>query len=472
VVGSISYSGAQKAISSCSITNWIPSKMPRDGPTTHSDIFSLYLLYTAETEPPIQYHRWCYLTGLGALIGRKAHIDMGVVGRVFPNIYAMLLGEPAARKSTAIKMIKKQLAAAGFDAFSADKTSKEKFLLDLEGLEEDDNSGTSGSATSQTGRPKREKYDLTTADNLWGSSQDGSEPREVFIVADEFNEFAGPGNLDFYTTLGNLWDFDSPNQPFSQRLKNSRSVSIFQPTISILSGNTPELFARAFPPEAIGSGFLSRLLLIHGERSGRRITFPPPPDPILGSAITSFCQKLSSQQPGKMEIGAEAATMLDSIYHTEDSSPVTDIRFKAYSNRRFTQLLKLSIILSCAKFQKEVTSEDVLQANTILSHAEILMPKAMGEFGKARNSDVANKVMDVIERAVAPIGVKEIWAQVHKDLGNMRDLTELLIGLQTADRIQAVTGFKGSGFLPKKLPRKEIKFVDWSFLTQEERDMI
>ena len=444
--------------------------MPRDG-KYGSDIFANYLLYTKDTEPPVIYHRWCYLTSLGATIGRKAHIDLGVVGRVFPTMFIMLLGEPAARKSTAIKIAKRTLGSSGYDKFSADKTTKEKFLLDLEGVSDellDENEADGG----QRSKGKKQTYDATTAENLWGNSIDEREAREVFIVADEFNEFSGTNNLDFFTTLGNLWDFDSPEQPFTQRLKNSRSVSIYQPTISILAGNTPELFARCFPPEAIGSGFLSRLLLVHGERSGRRITFPPPPDAILAESITNYLRQLSTFAPGKLQLSAPAMEVLDDIY--QNHNPLTDIRFKAYNNRRFTQLLKLCIILACGKFQSEVEFEDVIQANTILSHAELLMPRAMGEFGKNKNSDVVNKIMDVLDRATKPMTMKGIWTEIggNSTLNKVVELVELMRGLVESDKVQQVAGTGGTGFLPKKAVRKEPKHVDWEYLSKEERDML
>jgi len=373
----------------------------------------------------------------------------------------MLLGEPAARKSTSVKMLRKLLASSGYGNFAADKTSKEKFLLDLEGITED---------VETYGKRKTDNkgYDPITAENLWGA--EGTDPREVFIVADEFNEFAGSGNMEFYTTLGNLWDYDNPTQPFTQRLKNSRSVSIYQPTISLLSGNTPELFARAFPPEAIGSGFLSRLLLIHGERSGRRITFPPPPDLVLGESLTSHFRALREYKPGEVTKSIGAEKLLDKIYQEEE--PPTDVRFKAYQQRRFTQLMKISLILAVARFQSQIEEENVLEANTILSHAELLMPKAMGEFGKSKNSDIANKVISVIERATRPITIKEIWVQVHRDLPSPKELPDILAGLVQADKLQIVTGQRHNGYLPKKAPRREPKYVDWNLLTQEERDMI
>jgi hypothetical protein len=374
----------------------------------------------------------------------------------------MLLGEPAARKSTSIKMVKRVLSSSGYNKFSADKTSKEKFLLDLEGLTEDE-SDTEGTKKS------KKVYNLQTAENLWGGS-DSNEPREVFIIADEFNEFAGPGNLDFFTTLGNLWDFDSPEQPFSQRLKNSKSVSICQPTISILSGNTPELFARAFPPESIGSGFLSRLLLIHGERSGRRITKPPPPDELLGGSLSSYLSRLHSIETHRLEVSGAADSLLDSIYQSELGVP--DIRFKAYSNRRFNQLYRISIILATAQFSTEVSYENVLQANTILTHAELQMPKALGEFGKGKNSDIANKIMDYIDTASGIITPKELWIQVSTDLNSQKDMMDIVAGLIQAEKLQTIQTSHGSGFLPKKKIREPPKFIDWQFLSKEEKDQV
>ena len=48
----------------------------------------------------------------------------------------MLIGHPGARKSAAIKAARKIISGAGYSTYSAEKTSKEKFLLDLEGAED------------------------------------------------------------------------------------------------------------------------------------------------------------------------------------------------------------------------------------------------------------------------------------------------------------------------------------------------
>jgi hypothetical protein len=99
------------------------------------------------------------------------------------------------------------------------------------------------------------------------------------------------------------------------------------------------------------------------------------------------------------------------------------------------------------------------------------MPKALGEFGKSKNSDVTNKIMSYMDTLVAPANIKEIWKQIHNDV-SMKECFELVQGLQQADKIQTVTLGKLSGFLPKKVVRRDPKYVDWMFLTKEERDQL
>lgn len=433
-----------------------------------------YVEYTKESEPPFTYHRWCAISMVGALLGRSVWFEHGHF-RVFPNLYVMLLGEPGARKSTAIKIMKRIAANAGYDKFAADKTTKEKFLLDLEGHVTDE------MQDALNNKKAGKNYDAIMEANLWGTEGLAArEPRETLIAADEFNEFAGTGNLEFYTTLGNLWDWDNEDAPFTQRLKNSRSVSIYQPTISILGGNTPENFSRAFPPEIIGQGFLSRMLLIHGERSKRKYTFPPVPEKDKTDAIVSFTRGILQRKTvGAVSRSREADALFDSIYR--EWQELGDIRFRSYSTRRFTQLLKLSIIVcasnllqsSNASGEREhgasftITEQDVIVANTILSAAEFSMPRALGEFGKSKYSDVSNKILDLLISSRKPMKIHDIWKEVNRDLEKLSQLGDIMAALQQAEKIQYI---KDTGFLPKRAVPKKAKFVDWSLLTEEERN--
>lgn len=372
----------------------------------------------------------------------------------------MFVGESGTRKSTSIKMMRRLCSAAGYDKFAAEKTSKEKFLQDLSGQ------------VDPSMIKKGQDIDDITNTNLWGDDFSDKTPREVFIVADEFNEFTGSANYEFHTTLGNLWDWDDENLPFSSSFKNG-SVKIWQPTVSILAGNTQEGFSRAFPPDTVGQGFLSRMLLIHGVKSGRRITFPTIPSEEDTQRIVTTLMRIRGKNAfGELSFEEEAKRALTEIY--EGWTDLPDIRLVSYSTRRFTQLLKIALIISCARFERTITLNSVIYSNTILSAAELNMPRALGEFGKAKNSDINNKVISYLEKAIKPVRLAELWKNVG--VGNLAkppELAELLQGLKLADKIQWIDiGPENSGWMGKRIIDNSSKFVDWSLLTDEERSYI
>lgn len=415
--------------------------------TQGENFITQYLSYVGETEAPIFYHRWSMLSAVGAYLGRQYSFPFGH-SELFPNLYVMLIGDPGARKSTAIKLAKKILTGAGYTTISADRSSKEKFIMDLAGEEADANGNS---------------VDDILDKNLWGDTN-GDKDAEMYVACDEFNDFIGLGNLEFISLLGTMWDFAGD---YKHRTKTSKSICVHNPTISILGGNTPVSFANAFPPDTLGQGFFSRLLLIYGESTGKKIPFPEIPSVAATSHITRELQRIKLTSRGQAKITPKAKVLLEKIYNTY--KPIDDARFISYSNRRFTHLLKLCLVISACDFAVVVDEEHVVEANTLLTHTEHLMPKALGQFGKARNSDVTHKIMTVLTDAEAPMQVKDIWKHVHNDIEKLNDLVDMLRNLLAADKIFNVNG----GYLAKARKIVEISndMIDYSFLTEEERGM-
>lgn len=415
-----------------------------------SDFFSEYIAYTSDTEAPTIFHRWAAISAVGALLGRNFFVPHGHFV-IYPNLYCMLLGVPATRKSTAVKIAKKLVRMAGYTAFAADKSTKEKFILDLAGQDFDP-------ATKETSILEQ---------NLWGpeNSDLESQVTEMYVMADEFNDFFGNNILDFVSFLGNLWDY---NGVFENKVKNSSSVKIPNPTISILGGNTPTGFSLAFPPEIIGQGFFSRLLLIYAEPTGKRITFPKEPPLEQTTQLVKHMMEIRARVLGKAILTPGAEHLLDKIY--KHWKGIDDVRFDSYCNRRLNHLLKLCLIHAAAGGSNTLTEEVVVYAHTVLCHAEHFMPKALGEFGKAKYADTSHKVISIIEQNPDRITtIKEIWKKVHNDLESMNQLSEILRKLLGAEKIQSVKG----GFLPnrKTLTQYIDGTVDFSLLTENERNM-
>lgn len=416
------------------------------------DIFSQFLAVNRETESPAVYYRWSLLASIGAMLGRNVYLKHGH-SNIYPNLYTMLIGTAGTRKSTPIKLCKKLLRQAGYTTIAADKTSKEKFLVDLEGSEDDGTGKTVDDILDQ---------------NIFGV-KDESIPREMFVMADEANDFFGHNNIEFLSLLGNLWDFEGS---FTYRIKTGKSLCIPDPTISILSANTPTGFAMGFPSEILGQGFFSRLLIIHGESTGRRIEDPEGLDDETITYFIRYLQSIRAHTAGRIERNGEAKVLCSRIYSSYAS--VGDPRFESYSNRRHTQLLKLSLIYCTSRFGTEISADDVIKANTILSHAERYMPKALGEFGKSKSSDVSHKIVSLVESNTDSGKVtsfKDILKALHQDIERASDLSVLVQKLCAADKIQAVEG--GMGFLAKRrvIEQVDSSLLDLSILTEEEKGM-
>lgn len=418
------------------------------------DFLSSYLHYASDTEVPAVFHRWAAITSVGAFLGRRYYFNHGHF-TITPNIYCMLVGVSGTRKSTAIKLLKKLIQQAGYTTIAADKTTKEKFILDLAGENDDETSSI------KSGK----QIDDFLSDNLWGDDESTLPDAEVYIMADEFNDFFGNGNIEFVSLLGTLWDYAGV---YRNRIKNGKSVSINNPTISILGGNTPTNISLAFPTEVIGQGFFSRLLFIYGEPNGKKITFPKPPNPEATKAITEYLRLIKTRVVGPATLTPDAEKILERIYKA--NLGVDDQRFDSYTTRRLTHLIKLCLVISACRLSTEISKADVIYANTILSHAEHFMPKALGEFGKAKHSDVSHKIVSLVEKNLAVVSFKEIWKHVSADLEKMADLSVLLQNLVAAEKLQSIPG---KGFLAnRKMVDEDVGgLVNYSLLTHEEREM-
>ena len=139
----------------------------------------------------------------------------------------------------------------------------------------------------------------------------------------------------FIDLLGVLWDYDGI---YKARLKNSKSVFIKDPTVSLLGGNTSSNFAKAFPPEVIEQGFLSRLLLISGKPTGVKIDEPQPPSADISTDLQILLREITLLN-GPVSKTKEATEALAIIYRSWN--PLQDARFTFYSSRRFTHLQML-----------------------------------------------------------------------------------------------------------------------------------
>lgn len=211
--------------------------------------------------------------------------------------------------------------------------------------------------------------------------------------------------------------------------------------------------------------------MVYGEGTRAKVAFPVPPaqeDTLLVQQLLSDIRVLCV---GNCTMEPAAQRLAEQVYLAWKGIP--DTRFEYYGNRRFTQLLKLAAVHAAARIVMErkrsntVVLSDIVAANTVLTAAEHEMPKALGEFGKSKNSAVVHTILEILNRANKPVEFQELYKAVSRDVGAMRDFAPLIQSLQVANKIQLVN----KGYLPiRAAPEKYfMEAIDWQYLTEEER---
>ena len=381
---------------------------------------------------------WAGLSCIAAQLARNVYIPFGN-GKIYPNLYVMFVGDPGKRKSTAIKDLKKRIKAAGYQNICGDKVTMQKYLLDLAGV----------------GEGSIEDSNITEF-NL-GITLGTNDYVESYINQDEFSDFIGINNYPFISLLGNFWDID---EPYVYRTKNGQSIEIPSPIVNILGATTPSQFNTIFPPAISEQGFLSRLIIVNIPESKRKIARPLPSD---ASVIEKVVDGLKAVRKlsGELVMSDAVWAKLEEIYLSWQ--PVEDTRFAHYSTRRHTQLLKLCILATCSRYTVEMSVDDVVFANTLLSFTEHFMPQALGQFGKNKDGDVNSKVISYLRSSFPTAkSLQDIIIPISTET-DVLSLQKILTNLVVAEKVVATSNGK---YLPKLPSYKDIKtsHVDWNML--------
>lgn len=370
------------------------------------------------TESPIVYHDWAILTALGAALSRNVWLEFGIE-KVYPNLYTILLGPAAGRKSSAINFARKTIDLAGFKAFAKDKSSKEKFLADL----------AKGFGVKKTYGPT-DIEELLETEGVEDALLAGPASN-VLIAAGELLDFLGPADLPFITLLTNLWD----NLPkYEQPKLTGNDVTVVKPTVSMLGGATSTTFSTIFPPEIIGGGMLSRSIIVKADGRRQSLTLPPAPDVQLYSAVVDLIVEMRKMQ-GPVSYTPEAYKLIDQIYKAEH--PLMDTRFDTFVGRRHMQLHKLCIILACTALSNKIDVDMVIYANTILHEVELGMNRALGDFGLSELNAKANTIIRMLD--AKPCHAATLWKALAGDFKDKTEFSNVMHKLKSSGRLDTLS---------------------------------
>lgn len=394
-------------------------------PTTNSSpapkqsFFRSYIDYVGNTESPDIYHRWTAVSMIASTLARSYWMDMGTF-LTYPNMYIMLQGLPAVRKSSAIRVGNKILKASGYDKFASDRMSREMFITEMYHL-------------------NKVNADNYSFEELLEMTIDPDPVSEITVHAGEFLDFIGQGDKDYLMLFTNLWD----NAPSYKNPKlTSKTVVVSKPTINILGASTPETLNMAFPPEVLDSGTLSRFLFIHSAGTGKKVLIPKAPDPNKAVPLVQLLRDIRDQVKGPATMSPEAQDALDYLYKNYEK--LEDQRFGHYNARRLDHLIKLCLIVSASRLSTTISERDVLIANTMLGAAEYGMPKALGHFGRSKISIIQHMLIEYLEELGRPVVLKDIYSKFSTHFSKEVDFLTMAFDMQHAGSLIGVKDEDGN----------------------------
>lgn len=361
-----------------------------------------WLKYCGGSESPFLFNLWSGLTTVSACLGRRSFLEVGRF-RYVPNMYVMLIGPPAVRKSSAGSIGKKLLDKYTDIKFGPTDTAGKKQGLIASYVrnyttEEEDAILDSSILEEAANNAEQAIQNAFAVSRVSKSKKKPKAPQELYIFADELTDFIGLNQIEMIGMLTSLY---YPQDKYEYTLAKSVSY-LYKPCLTLLGCTTPTSLAAHLPPASIGQGFTSRTIMVYEGRAMAKVYPAPKLDPELELAIGAQLTELQHWEE-EFTLAEDASKMLEYLYMNYRPN-INDTRFITYEQRREDHINKLCMVLAAAEGRTEIKGIDVTDAHMILQATEANMPNALGEVGMDRLTIAKQSMKEMIE-ASWPMGV-------------------------------------------------------------------
>lgn len=409
-------------------------------PIIKNDFLLTHLKYVHNTESPILMHVWSAIMAASAAMGRHVWIDSGA-RRLYANNYCLLVGPPGTRKNSAINVAVDLLRKNTQVKFAPDDTGGQRQGL-IAAIENSTDNKMKTDFDDLVSDPKNFGVeDLAILGNInLNLKKDDPDKHAMFINATEFGSFLGQGSLDMTRFLIKMWDCE----PYKYALKKEEMI-LKHPLVNLLGGTTSSDLSTLLPPEAIGQGFMSRIILVFAPRKHKSV---PPSKWCLNTKHKDELDKvyrfLFHEMEGGMKKSQKAADLEDKIYG--QNIRLQDTRFIHYSERRADHLAKLAMVLAAVRKSYTIEYSDYAEANNILLETEKHMTDALGEYGLSPLAVSRQKMIEFIQHAQGPVTSEILWLMLRKDM-RLLDFKNSISELINAKKIMQIDTVNGKAFV-------------------------
>jgi DnaA N-terminal domain len=337
------------------------------------------------TEASHVYHFGCFLTAVGAALGRSVYIEKA--GRHYPNLFAVLVGKSGgARKGTALHF-GTHLALALYQKMGIVKSldSREGFLEHLAELEKQQEGRAGVSAIVYL-----------------------AELRSLI----EKTRMEGLGNI-----VPMLCDaYDCPEDLTVHTRKNPISVSL--PTVSLCAATT-QRWIEGLQMKDLEGGLGNRIMWVPGE-PGRPIANPPARDQRRFTVLVRNLRKRIAHWPQKngtefrLSPAAEArwVTIYGELYGHNDEDPLIEVLCQRLQNH----CLKVALIWAALDGQAVIEQPHLEAAYTFTQFLYDSQWYLFRGFGASPMAKLDTKIIEAVRAAGVngirrPLLKKKFWRE-------------------------------------------------------------
>lgn len=359
---------------------------------------------------PFRFKLWSGLFAVGAALGRRVWTEIEPGEPLYPNLYVMLVAEPAIGKSRAMKPARRLLAKLPNVALSPDEITKERFIQQL--------------------------------GELFFPQLGASETTYAAFVS-EWGTFMEAGDKKFMQQLSGLWDCPDI---YERETKNAGNDHLEKPVLNMIAGVQPSWFLDGFPPDAFEMGLPTRIMFVWAEAAdkpprvyGKGVPFNG--DRLLGG-LTSI-----TRRAGLVPMSPPAMAALQRWADDGQPPAIIDPMLRGYAGRRDLTATKLALIVAMARGHSTIEASDLAAGFALMFDMEADMHKAVAAAGgnlyRLREVSVANYVRDRFAATKRFVPEWELRQQMGRQLA-MYMLEAVIDGLVDSKQLTVVAGKKPS----------------------------
>lgn len=376
-----------------------------------------YRDFVSNTESPDTYHLWCAMVALSSLVSRKVSVPLGHYN-IFANIYVVLVGPPAARKSSAMKNTKAILRHFKIQ-MCAEATTKEALIREM------------AEAQKVYTDPKTNR---------------SVQYAPMTVCVTELSQFLAASKENMIDFLTTVWDQDFYNYKTKNKGPNGETNvdEIYGPFLTLLACTTPTWISMYLKADVISGGFSRRAIFVYEDGPDKLIPFPEVTE-FARKAWTELVEKATriKELRGEFEWTPEAHTWYDQWYRNRKREGQQAIL--GYHESKHDILLKLAMLFAVSERQELILRvEDLEGALALLEVTEVNMERVFTGVGRNELAMAVNTFKEIMRRNDGEISEKALRGETLA-MVQEREYLEVINHLRTTEQWVAAEGTDKAG---------------------------